>query len=329
MAKKERELPEVLEIPFVICDNTLNRKGWRLLVEGIDTTGFLSNPVCCVQHDTWQAPVGKWKDLKVENGKFTGVVEFDRNDDEAVKLFWKYKDGYMNAVSLHVIPLTQSEEPSMLLPGQKYSTVVTSELLEVSLVTVPGQKNAVKLCTPDGQDFSLGLITDKQNPKTEMDGKEKEQNENREKELKELKEQLAAQRKLNAKNLIKLHQQRGVVQDGEVEHLTKLAETDQETVEKMLDARQPQEAKESKEQKTTTTVTDEQGKKLAEDMKKFTQTAGGGKSATEREAWTFLDWFKKDSDGLALMAKNEPDKHKALELAFAAEAKKNNLVAGE
>lgn len=322
-------MPEVLEIPFVICDNSLNRYGWRLLVEGIDTTGFLKNPVCCVQHNMQDIPVGKWKNLKVENGQLTGAVEFDRNDEYAVKLYWKYKDGYMSAVSLHVFPLSESDEPEMLLPGQKYSTIVTSELWEISLVTVPGQKNAVRLCTPEGKDYKLGLITDNQNSKTEMDGKEKEKTEGLEKENKELKEQLAAQRKLNAKNLIKLHQQRGVVQDGEVEHLTKLAETDQETVEKMLSARTPVDAKKEVEEKPKTQATDEQGKKLAEEMKKFTQSAGGGKPAGERDSWTFLDWFKKDPDGLALMAKNEPDKHKALELAFAAEAKKNNLVAGE
>ena len=326
MTKKERELPEALEIPFVICDNTVNRKGWRLLVEGIDSTGFLNNPVCCVQHNTWSVPVGKWKHLKVENSTLSGVVEFDRHDDEAVKLYWKYKDGYMNAVSLHVIPLTESEEPALLLPGQKYATITTSELLEISLVTVPGQKNAIKLCTPDGENYSLNLITEKQtNPKPKMDGKEKENAEARELELKGLREQLAAQHKLNAKNLIKLHVQRGVVQDGEVEHLTKLAETDCETVEKMLDARTPAEAKAEKTNGKEQKGADE-AKRLAEQLKAFAQGQGGAKTPTEREAWTMLDWFKKDPDGLALMAKDEPEKYKAMDDAFKASAKKEGLI---
>ena len=51
----------------------------------------------------------------------------------------------MNAVSIHVIPLEESELPEHLEKGKRYSTITKSELLEVSLVTVPGQKNAVKL----------------------------------------------------------------------------------------------------------------------------------------------------------------------------------------
>jgi len=326
MVKKERELPEVMEIPFVICDNTVNRKGWRLLVEGIDNTGFLSNPVCCVQHNTWSVPVGKWKNLKVENSVFSGVVEFDRHDEEAVKLYWKYKDGYMNAVSLHVIPLTESKDPAMLVVGQKYATITTSELLEISLVTVPGQKNAIKLCTPEGENYSLSLIDKKPNPKPTMDGKEKENAEARELELKGLREQLAAQHKLNAKNLIKLHSQRGVVQEAEVEHLTKLAESDCETVEKMLDARTPAEKVDGDGKKPTEPKGDAEAKKLAEEIKKFAQGQGGGKPATGREAWTMLDFFKKDPDALSLMAKDEPEKFKALEEAFKASAKKEGLI---
>ncbi len=119
----ERKLPDALEIDFIICDNSLNRKGWRLEVVGIDTTGFLKNPVCIVQHDMWTLSVGKWKNLRVDGDKFLGTLEFDKNDDDAVKLYWKYVDGYMNAVSLHILPVEESNDPSMLVLGQTYATV--------------------------------------------------------------------------------------------------------------------------------------------------------------------------------------------------------------
>ena len=313
-----------MEIPFVICDNTLNRKGWRLLVEGIDTAGFLKNPVCCVQHDTWSVPVGKWKDLKVENGQLTGTVEFDRNDDDAVKLYWKYRDGFMNAVSLHVIPFTESEEPQLLVPGQRYPTIVTSELLEISLVTVPGQKNAVKLCTPDGQDYKLNLIV--KQTETKMDDvKTKEELDALKQKNDELSKQLSVMQELNAKHLVQLHVQRGVVQDAEVEHLTQLAESSYETVEKMLNVRQPAEPGKGDDPET-----DGQAKKLAESIKGFAQSAdaGNAQKPNERDSWNYLDWFRRDPDGLALMAKDEPEKHKKLQENFMAEAKKKNLVTG-
>lgn len=321
MAKKERELPEVLEIPFVICDNTLNRKGWRLLVEGIDQAGFLTNPVCVVQHNTWSIPVGKWKNLKVENSILTGTVEFDRNDEEAVRLYWKYKDGFMNAVSLHVIPLTESEEPQMLVQGQKYPTIVTSELLEISLVTVPGQKNAVKLFAPNGEDYKLSLITNKNEKEMKV---ETEATKDLQAQVNDLTQQLSAQKALNAKNLIQLHVARGVVQDAEVEALEQLAVANYETVEKMLASRQPTA------QNKGEVTTDNQGKALAEAVKGFAQSAAtSAKTNTERDAWSYLDWFRRDPDGLALMAKNEPEKHQKLQEDFASHAAKHNLVIGE
>lgn len=325
MAKtNERQLPEKLEIPFKICDNSLNRKGWRLLVEGIDTEGFLKNPVCCVQHNTWSVPVGKWKELKVENSNFTGVVEFDRNDEEAVKLYWKYKDGYMNAVSLHVMPLTESEEPALLAPGQKYSTVVTSELLEISLVTVPGQKNAVKLSTPEGSDYKLSIVNSTNQPSNTMDPETKKQEEAKEKELNDLKKKLEVQQQLNASNLVKMHKVRGVVTDDEVDHLTKLAMENYETVEKLLELRKPQEKTDTTETKKLE-ATQTEGKKLADQLKDFTN--GDGKNnPDDRTKWSYLDWYKKDPEALSAMAEKEPERYKKLELGFQQQAKKEGLV---
>jgi len=139
---ENRQLPSVLEHDFIITDESVNRYGWRLLVAGIDLAGFL-------------IPVGKWKNLRIDGGEFKGTVEFDRNDPDAIKLYWKYTDGYMNAVSIHVVPLEENGDPAALLPGQTRPTVTKCELIEISLVTVPGQKNAVKLSTPDGNEYKL------------------------------------------------------------------------------------------------------------------------------------------------------------------------------
>jgi hypothetical protein len=314
MAKEaERKLPDgLLEIDFVICDNTLNRKGWRLLVEGIDRTGFEKNPVCCIQHETWIMPVGKWKNLKVENGIFSGTVEFDRNDEQAVKLYWKYKDGYMSAVSLHVIPIEESGEQNMLVSGQRYPTVTKSELLEISLVTIPGQKNAVKLSTPDGQDYKLNIINNLKSNR--MD--EKEKNAQASSAVVEtLQKELDEQKKLNAKNLVKMHKIRGAVQDAEEEHLTKLAESDYGTVEKMLDARTVEVPKKEEPAEET--------KRLAEEVKSFTQNAETEKnSASNRADWSYYDYFRKDPDALEAMRKNNPKEYEKIELAFQKEAEK-------
>ncbi len=325
---KQRELPETLEQDFIICDNTLNRKGWRLLVEGIDTTGFLKNPVCIVQHDMWTLSVGKWKNLRVDGDKFLGTLEFDKNDDDAIKLYWKYKDGYMSAVSLHILPVEESSDPKLLVPGQSLSTVTKSDLLEISLVTVPGQKNAVKLCTPEGGDYKLSIISNK-NQNQKMDPVEKDNS----KELQNLQTQLDEQKKLNAKNLVKIHQQRGVVQEAEVEHLNTLAAQNYETVEKMLEARTLSAVPDGKEKqpenkdKVTPVAGGEEGKKLAEQLGAFTQGAGDKSVKDERANWSYYDFFKKDPEALSAMVENEPERFKKLEADFVKESEKQSLQA--
>lgn len=321
MAKEERTLPEgELTQDFVICDNTLNRYSWRLLVEGIDHSGFDKNPVCLVMHNTYEVSIGRWTNLRTEKGELKGTLVFDRNDEIAVKYYWKYKDGYMNAVSLNVLPVEESNDASLLVKGQKYETVTKSELLEISLVSVPGQKNAVKLTYLDGVEYKLNLVESKQtNPKTMAENKNEQ-----EAKLQELKAKLTKARKLNAENLVKVHEARGVVQEGESEHLIKLAlESDDnyETVSKMLSARKVKDEK--KEDKSDTKEAD----KLAEQMRQLALKGNGGDDPkNERASWDYYQWFKKDHEGLMLMSEKEPDKFKKLEESFMANAKKQNLV---
>lgn len=317
---KERELPEVLEIPFVVCDNSVNRYAWRLLVEGIDLKGFKMNPVCCYQHDTYSLAIGKWKDLKVDNGRFVATVEFDRNDEDSVKLFWKYKDGFMNAVSLNILPLESSDDKKLLLPGQKYPTITKSELLEISLVTIPGQKYAVKLSTPEGGEYKLNLITNNIEKMTPEEEKKDKQNET---EISDLKKEIAEKNKTLAANLVALHALRGVVQEEEKEHLLKLAQTDYGTTEKMLQARKTLTAEEIKSEGDEKL----EGKELAAKLEEFTKGKEETKSlaSEEKKSWTYYDWFKKDPDGLELMAKNEPDKFKTLATNYEVGASKQGF----
>jgi len=328
MAKKltaNRELPEQLEIDFIICDNTLNRQGWRLLVEGIDLSGFEKNPVCCYQHNKWAVSIGMWKNLRVENGQLLGTVEFDRNDEDAVKLYWKYKDGYMRACSLSIKPTKESADAAMLLPGQKYATVVESELWEVSLVTVPGQKNSVMLAnnnelklTLDGSEYQLKEVKN-ENSET-MDQEEKNR-------MEELTKQLSLEREQNASLLIQLHQRRGVVAEGEVEHLKKLAIADRESVEKMLSARPEPTPVETVETTKTPEAEskEEEAKRLSAVLENFGKETAG-KSSNERADWDYYRWFKEDLNGLSLMAKEDPAKFKKLEADFAKQSGSMNLV---
>lgn len=320
MDKKEREIPEVPSIDFVMADELVNRKKWRMLLSGLSLDNFLKNPVAIRQHDTWSVPVGRWENVRVEEGKLIGTLIFDKNDEEAVRLYWKYKDGFMNAVSIHILPVEQSEDPLLLMPGQVYPTITKSELLEVSVVTLPGNANAVKLLNLDGTEYQLSIIS---KPKTmskeatEPEAKTQAQNA----ELEAMKLELEKQKKINAKNMVALHVQRGVVGEKEVEHLEKLAMTDYETTEAMLSAREKVEAPKNEEPKNPT---EEEGKTLAAKLKDF-QEGSQEQHKDEREGWNYLDWYKKDHAGLMSMQEQEPKKYEALVNSWEKECKAKGL----
>lgn len=317
--KGARKVPERAAIEFVIADEKVNRKKWRMLLGGLSLENFEKNPVACVQHDTWRPSIGRWENLRVEGGELKGTLVFDTNDPEAVKLYWKYKDGYMSAVSLHILPLEESDAPELLLPGQVYPTITKSELLEVSVVTLPGNANAVKLLNLDGSEYQLNLITRKTMSKEDENNEQKPTAPNPEMEAMKL--ELEKQKKINAKNMVALHVQRGVVGEKEVDHLEKLAMQDYETTEAMLNAREvPGKRKEGHQPEAPKP---NEGEQLAAQLEHFQQ--GKEKPQAERDGWTYLDWYKKDHAGLLAMQEKHPEKYKDLVDRWEAECKSKGL----
>jgi hypothetical protein len=146
---------------IILTTNDLNRKGYRILTEGIDTTAFAKNPVMFYDHNTYRLPIGKWEDLTVENGVMTAIPVFDEKDEEAMKVKQKFEDGYLNCASVQVRPLAMSEAPEHLLEGQRYKTVTLSELLECSIAGIPGNQNAVKLANGQDTPDELNFVTKK------------------------------------------------------------------------------------------------------------------------------------------------------------------------
>lgn len=320
-----------LLIDFLIIDESINRYGYRIMVDGINIDGFLKNPVCCVQHNTYDVSVGRWTNLRKEDGKLLGTLEFDADDDTAKKLYNKYKKGYMNAVSLSIIPIEESEDPKYLLPGQTLPTVTKSELLEISLVTIPGLKNAVKLVKPDGSEYKLSLITNKRTMENN-------------KTVEQLQQELNELQKLNAENLVKLHQQRGVVQEDEIDALISLALTDYKALARLLEARKVEKGVVTDVAKQLVALhaqrlaltpeeiafyekaasMDYEGTKKILEARKGIETINAfvnnlefnANKQDDRSKWTYLDWYKKDLNGLQSMAKNDPARFKRLEAEF-------------
>jgi hypothetical protein len=168
----------------VVCGGGLNRKGYRILTEGIQLEAFKNNPIMLYIHardDQWTAqykgqdreklhlPIGRWENIRMEDGQLLADPIFDVEDVFAKEIARKWDKGFLNACSMGFNFIEWSEDPIYLLQGQTRATVTKSELLEISIVDIPGDSDAVRLTLSDNPDplSILPLITQKEVKKTD------------------------------------------------------------------------------------------------------------------------------------------------------------------
>jgi HK97 family phage prohead protease len=142
---------------ITLSDEGLNRYGTRILTAGIKIDSFKKNPVMFYNHDRSKLPIGRWENIKKVEGKLIATADFDAGDEFAKEVKRKLQDGYLNSASVGILVLATSNDPEIMLPGQSYGTITKCELLEVSIVDVPANGNAVKLYQKNAQGELLEL----------------------------------------------------------------------------------------------------------------------------------------------------------------------------
>jgi HK97 family phage prohead protease len=146
---------------FIVSDESINSYGFRVLTAGIDTTRFLKNPVGLFNHsdewmdDNYAGPIAKWSDLKIEGSQLLATAEFDVDDAKGKIIANKVDKGFLNAASIGFRVVETSEDPELMLPGQKYATVTKCQLIEISIVDIPSNENAC--CLYDDNDKRIEL----------------------------------------------------------------------------------------------------------------------------------------------------------------------------
>lgn len=159
--------------PFVFNDETIeNTYGFSILTEGIDLTRFMKNPVMLSDHwnSNWNV-IGKWFDVKKNASVLTGMPDFDTEDEDTSKIAGKVERGYINACSMGII----FDRENLTVVGGKV-ILTKCELVEVSIVPVPSNANAVRLMHADGkpmeekeiQELSLSVIPGIKNPELNL-----------------------------------------------------------------------------------------------------------------------------------------------------------------
>lgn len=127
-------------LDFVISDGSLDRHGTRINPNGWELAAFKRNPIALFGHSNG-FPIGTWENLRVEGDRLVGRLVLAAKGtsariDELVRLV---EQGILRAVSVGFSALEFG------VPGKSPYDYERQELLEVSLVSVPSNTNALKI----------------------------------------------------------------------------------------------------------------------------------------------------------------------------------------
>lgn len=134
---------------FILNDeNKANSYGFRIPNKGINLTRFLANPVMLDSHVNSNSTVlGKWKNTRIEGSKLIAEPEFDLEDAEAKEIEGKVRRGFIKGASMGII----YSKDNMQMSSDGVWELIKCELLEVSIVAVPSNANAISLFSKNGQ----------------------------------------------------------------------------------------------------------------------------------------------------------------------------------
>lgn len=123
------------EIIGIASTETPDRDGEVILQSGWDTTNFLKNPVLLALHDYNSFPIGTVTELSVNEGKLYFKAVFSEATQQAREAYALVKEGVLRTFSVGFIARE----------WQDNNVISKMELLEISLVPVPANADAVVL----------------------------------------------------------------------------------------------------------------------------------------------------------------------------------------
>lgn len=132
------------------------------MTDGIDITQFQKNPVMLFNHidfgytsGNYQGPIGRWENIRKEDGKLLADAVFDLNDPNAKMIADKVENDFIRAASLGFMIIATDESKESMSPGQTRATVTKCKAVEASIVDFPGNENA--LCLYDENSKKIDL----------------------------------------------------------------------------------------------------------------------------------------------------------------------------
>ncbi len=137
----------------VATDASIDRDGEIVDPAGLDTKNFEKNPVLLYAHDYRSDPIGKVLEITRDGSRILFRPQLAVDISPRAKMYFEMiKAGILNAFSIGFIPKEWSDRDNGA--GGKNRVFTKTELLEISLVPVPANPNALVLArtfkTADG-----------------------------------------------------------------------------------------------------------------------------------------------------------------------------------
>jgi len=134
---------------FTASTSTQDRDGEVIDAKGWDLKNFKKNPVIMYAHDYRSLPIGKASRIWLTGGKLKNTVEFPPEGTyEFADIVERLVDtGYLRTESVGFIPKKWEDGNDEKAPKRTY---LKQELLEISLVPVPSNPDALRNAVDDG-----------------------------------------------------------------------------------------------------------------------------------------------------------------------------------
>jgi hypothetical protein len=175
-SQKERKSQNIaieMTHDFIINTENVNEHGYRVLTSGIDYKQYLRNPVVLYMHKRFDYEnrgsevIGRCVKLAVSGTDLIATIEFDEKEEFAKKIADKVESGFIRMASMSADVKGTSSDTEMVLAGQTLETVTKCKLVEISIVDIGGNDDALKL-SKDGQPITLQKINLKKEPMSKL-----------------------------------------------------------------------------------------------------------------------------------------------------------------
>lgn len=128
-----------------------DRQGESIKQEGWDLKNFKKNPVLLASHQYQEFPIGKVTNVRVQDGNLTFKAIFSEATQKAKEAYQLVQEGILNTFSVGFIPREYD--------AKNASIITKAELLEISLVAVPANPEAVVIAkTMEKNDLVKSLV---------------------------------------------------------------------------------------------------------------------------------------------------------------------------